>query len=229
MPLAVVLLALAPTGAWGVADVIKSANNDEFDQPTYHSDEGDLVQFQHTGGGSHNVTSTQFSGGECLFSSATISSGSTAVDGTQLLPSGTYPFVCTIHEPEMAAELVVRESGAPPPGPGPGPGPEEPGPEPGPGAGPLILHLAAKKQALKKKLKLFATASADSTLVSTGKAIKETTKQLAANQKTEVKAKLNRKARHRLEGKLDKKAGPRPRSTLRRAIKAALRPPTRSR
>jgi hypothetical protein len=69
MPLAVVLLALAPTGAWGVADVIKSANNDEFDQPTYHSDEGDLVQFQHTGGGSHNVTSTQFSGGERLFSS----------------------------------------------------------------------------------------------------------------------------------------------------------------
>ena len=90
MPLAVAFLALVPAGASAVADVIKSTNNNEFDQPTYSSDEGDLVRFQHSGGGPHNVTSTQFSGGERLFSSATIASGTTAVDGTQAsAPSST--------------------------------------------------------------------------------------------------------------------------------------------
>ncbi len=69
---------------------------------------------------------------------------------------------------------------APPPGP-----PSEPG-----SFAPLTLDLAAKKQELRKKIKFFATASADSTLVATGKAIKKTTKQLAANEKTKIKAKL---------------------------------------
>jgi hypothetical protein len=41
--------------------------------------------------------------------------------------------------------------------------------------------------------------------VADGKAIKETTKQLAANQETKVKATLTRKARRRLEEKLDKR------------------------
>jgi plastocyanin len=182
MPLAVVVLALAPTGAWGVADVIKSTNDNEFDRATYNSDEGDLVRFEHTGGGPHDVTSTQFSGGERLFSSATILSGTTAVDGTQSLPPGTYPFICTVHAPGMAAELVVRQSGTPPPA-------------------PLTLDLEARKQELRKKLKFSATASAASTLVATGKKIKETTTQLAADQETEVKAKLKRKALNRLEEK----------------------------
>jgi plastocyanin len=182
MPLAVVILALAPTGAWGLADVIKSTDSNEFDRATYNSDVGDLVQFQHTGGGPHNVTSTQLSGGERLFSSATISSGTTPVNGTQSLPPGTYPFICTIHAPGMTAELVVRESGAPPPA-------------------PLTLDLEARKQELRKKLKFFATASAASTLVATGNKIKETTTQLAADQETLVKAKLKRKALNRLEEK----------------------------
>jgi subtilisin family serine protease len=69
---------------------------------------------------------------------------------------------------------------------------------------PLTLDLGAKKQELKKKLKFFATASADSALVATGKAIKNTAKQLAANQKTKVKAKLKRAKRKRLAKKLDK-------------------------
>jgi plastocyanin len=199
MPVAVTFLALAPAGAWGVADVIKNSGN-SFDKPSYDSDEGDLVRFEHTGGAPHNVTSTQFSGGERLFSSATIKSGSTAVNGTESLSPGTYPFICTIHD-NMAAELVVRESAAPPPAPGPGPAPGEP--EPGPGPGPLTLELGAKKQELTKKLKFFATSSADSTLVAGG-SVKQTTVQLAADEKTKVKAKLNRSQRERLEEKLDR-------------------------
>jgi plastocyanin len=91
VPLAVVLPALAPAGASAVADVIKSTNNNEVDQPTYSSDEGDLVRFQHTGGGPHNVTSTQFSGGERLFSSDTISRG--GVPGGLAFQPGDVSFV----------------------------------------------------------------------------------------------------------------------------------------
>jgi hypothetical protein len=84
---------------------------------------------------------------------------------------------------------------APPPGP-----PSEPG-----SFAPLTLDLGGKKQKLRKKVKFSATATAASVLVATGKAIKETTKELAAGEKTKVKAKLKRKARNRLEEKLDKK------------------------
>ena len=54
---------------------------------------------------------------------------------------------------------------------------------------------------MKKKVKFFATASVASTLVAEGKKIKETTTQLAADQKSTIKAKLKRKARNRLEEK----------------------------
>ena len=74
-----------------------------------------------------------------------------------------------------------------------------------PGPAPFTLDLGAKKQRLKKKLKFFATASDDSTVVVTGKALTETTTELAANQKTKVKAKLKRKARKKLAKRLDRK------------------------
>jgi glucose/arabinose dehydrogenase len=70
---------------------------------------------------------------------------------------------------------------------------------------PMTLKLGAKKQPLRKKLKFFATASADSTLVARGKAVKETAKVLAANQKTTVKVKLKRAKRKRLQKRLDEK------------------------
>jgi hypothetical protein len=91
----------------------------------------------------------------------------------------------------------------PPPEP---PQPEPPPPEtPPPGSGPppeaLTLDLGAKKQTVKKNVKFSATASVASTLVAEGKKIKETTTQLAADQKTTIKAKLKRKARNRFEEK----------------------------
>jgi aldose sugar dehydrogenase len=74
------------------------------------------------------------------------------------------------------------------------------------GAGPaLTLDLVAKKQELKKRLKLFATASGDSMMVAEGKAIKDTTKALATNQTTKFKAKLKRRQAEKLERKLERK------------------------
>ena len=69
----------------------------------------------------------------------------------------------------------------------------------------LTLHLKAEKQGMSKRLRFFATASADSTLVARGKGIEETVEKLAANQRTEVNAKLNRSTRRRLQKKLEKK------------------------
>jgi len=186
IPLAVVSLALAPAGAWG-ADLISNSGN-SFDRSTYNSDEGELVYFQHTGGAPHDVTSDQGPG--ALFESETISGGTTPVNGTQSLPPGTFPFHCSVHPTQMKAVLVVRDTGAPGPNPGPGP--------------PLTLDLEAKKQELREKLKFFATATIASTLVAKGKAIRETTKRLAANQKTTVKAKLKPAKRRRLEEQLER-------------------------
>jgi Glucose / Sorbosone dehydrogenase len=69
----------------------------------------------------------------------------------------------------------------------------------------LALDLKAKNQTLNKKLTFLATASADSTLVARGKAIKKKTQELAANEKAKVKAKLKQAKRKRLANKLDKK------------------------
>ena len=91
LPLGVAVLVLAPAGAWGAADVIRNSGY-SFDRPTYYSDQGELVQYEHSGGSPHNVVSTQSSGGEPLFGSALISSGTTPVNGTELLAPGTYPF-----------------------------------------------------------------------------------------------------------------------------------------
>ncbi len=51
-----------------------------------------------TAGGPHNVTgSATGPDGKPIFESDTIGSGATAVRGTQYLPLGSYPFICTIH------------------------------------------------------------------------------------------------------------------------------------
>ena len=112
LPLGLVALALAPAGARGAADVIRNSGNN-FEEPTYYSDQGDLVQFEHTGGSPHDVVSTQSLDGSPFFESALISSGTTPVNGTELLAPGSYPFVCTIHT-GMNAELVVRSVEPPP-------------------------------------------------------------------------------------------------------------------
>jgi hypothetical protein len=88
-----------------------------------------------------------------------------------------------------------------PPQPQPPPPEQPPAGPPAPAPEALTLDLGAKKQRVKKKVKFSATATADSTLVVEGKKIKDTTTELAADQKTTVKAKLKRKALNRFEEK----------------------------
>jgi hypothetical protein len=80
-----------------------------------------------------------------------------------------------------------------------------PEPEPVQPVDPLSLELDAKKQELGKRLKIFATASSDSTLVAKGRSIKTRTQPLTADERTKVKAKLRRKQRRRLAERLNHK------------------------
>jgi plastocyanin len=84
-----------------------------FSKTSFNIDPGQVATYANAGDASHNVNaSSNGPDGEVLFSSDTISSGSTPVNGTQYLAPGSYPFFCTVH-PEMTAQLVVSGNGTP--------------------------------------------------------------------------------------------------------------------
>jgi hypothetical protein len=113
-------------------------------------------------------------------------------------PDGVFPWSAQFFPVSFIGAFQVVTTDPTPPEPPPNP---EPPPSGGPTPEPLTLDLKAKKQKVKKKVKFSATANIASTLVAEGKKIKETTTQLAANQKTTIKAKLKRKVRNRFEEK----------------------------
>jgi hypothetical protein len=113
-------------------------------------------------------------------------------------PDGVFPWSAQFFPFFYIGAFQVVTTDPTPPEPPPNPEPPPPG---GPPPEALTLDLGAKKQKVKKKIKFSATANVASTLVTEGKKIKETTTQLAANQKTTIKAKLKRKARNRFEDK----------------------------
>jgi plastocyanin len=104
---------LTPSSAFAVSQTIVGTGSDLFTQPSYTSDQGDLVQLQVTGS-THNATATTNGpDGGPLFKSATITGGTTPVNGTQFLGPGSYSFICTIHPSTMQATLVKQAVGAP--------------------------------------------------------------------------------------------------------------------
>jgi plastocyanin len=119
--LAVALIALGAMVYAGMAlaasDTIVAGPAESFSAPTYNTDQGEVVPFQNLGG-SHNVTARQNGpDGQTLFRTPTISGGTSAVNGTQYLPAGDYPFFCTVHPTTMSGTLHVTTNGAPQPRP----------------------------------------------------------------------------------------------------------------
>jgi plastocyanin len=115
--LAVALIALGAMACAGIAlaasDTIVAGPAESFSAPTYNTDQGEVVPFQDLGG-SHNVTARQNGpDGQSLFRTPTISGGTAAVNGTQYLPAGDYPFFCTVHPTTMSGTLHVSTNGAP--------------------------------------------------------------------------------------------------------------------
>jgi plastocyanin len=115
------LVAVGATVYAGVAlaasDTIVAGPAESFSAPTYNTDQGEVVPFQNLGG-SHNVTARQNGpDGQSLFRTPTISGGTAAVNGTQYLSAGDYPFFCTVHPTTMNGTLHVNTNGAPQPRP----------------------------------------------------------------------------------------------------------------
>jgi hypothetical protein len=109
-------------------------------------------------------------------------------------PTSTGPKQGTLSTGTGGPTAALTGNGVTPPTP-----PTPPTPAPAPPT--LELDLDAKKQELKKKLTFSATTNVDATLEAGG-SVKTTTKQLAAGEKTEVKAKLKGSKRAKLEDKL---------------------------
>ncbi len=79
-----------------------------FNPPSYTHDAGTIATMTWVAGGSHNVTgSANGPDGKPIMTSETIPSGATPVKGSQYLPIGSYPFVCTVHL-GMNGTLVVN-------------------------------------------------------------------------------------------------------------------------
>lgn len=110
-------LALAPA-ALGATDAIHASTGNAYTGATgpggaFQLDAGTRAQLVNDDpGAEHNVVATADGpDGRELFQSDLIGLGSTPVVGTEYLPAGRYPFVCTIHD-GMAGELEVSGEGA---------------------------------------------------------------------------------------------------------------------
>jgi len=109
------VLGLGAAVAWAAPATITAGPGNAFSAASYSHDAGTVAQFVNLGG-SHNVTANgKGPDGQALFRSATISGGTTPVNGSQYVAAGSYPFICTIHPTTMQATLNV--SGTPLPRP----------------------------------------------------------------------------------------------------------------
>lgn len=111
---ATVSSAIAAGSAFGVAQTIVASDPSVFTAATYTMDQGDRPTLQNTSSTIHNARARQNGpDGNDLFSTPTIGSGTTTLDGTQYLNTGTYAFQCTIHPLSMQANLSVSGLGTP--------------------------------------------------------------------------------------------------------------------
>ena len=103
--------------AFAASATIVGTGGDVYSPTDYNADQGEVSQLQVTGS-NHNVTARQNGpDGKALFRSATITGGTTAVNGTQFLSTGDYAFFCTIHPSTMSGTLHVSANGTPVPRP----------------------------------------------------------------------------------------------------------------
>lgn len=110
---AVAAALFAAGSAFAVAQTIVAADN-TFSLATYTMDQGDQPTLQNAGVNQHNATAVANGpDGKGLFTSPTIGAGTTTLNGTQYLTTGSYSFICTIHPSTMVATLAVSGNGTP--------------------------------------------------------------------------------------------------------------------
>jgi plastocyanin len=182
---------VAAGAAFAASQTIVGQATDTFSLPTYTTDQGEVDTLQVTGS-SHNATASgNGPDGKALFSSNTISGGTTPVNGTQYLTAGSYPFICTVHPTTMKATLVVTGNGTPVARPN------------------VTLRVASTKVAkvAKGKLLIEVTATTKSDNVSVEAKLgntslgKATGLNLAAGAKQTVVLRLNKAAKNKLRSR----------------------------
>ena len=104
-------------GAVGVGSAAETITADPacctYSKAEFQSNEGERPVYSGNGIDFHNVTAKgRGPDGGRLFRSRDIRGGTTPVEGAQYLPTGVYPFECTLHL-GMEATLVVGSDGAP--------------------------------------------------------------------------------------------------------------------
>ena len=110
---AVAAALFAAGSAFAASQTIVAADN-TFSLATYAMDQGEKPPFQNIGFNQHNATAAADGPDRRpLFSSPTIGPGSTVLQGTQYLTTGSYSFICTIHPTTMIATLAVSANGTP--------------------------------------------------------------------------------------------------------------------
>src|SRR5687768_900532 len=127
-----VLAAVLAAPATALADeTIVATTGTRYAATEYTIDQGEKLDFRNDdlSGPSHDVQST--ANGNVngrLFASEIIGQGKTSfVEGSQYLTTGSYEFICSLHN-SMKGTLIVNSAGAPKPRPGSTPTP--PGEEP---------------------------------------------------------------------------------------------------
>jgi plastocyanin len=115
--LAAAVVVLAVPAAAHAETVITAQTVWRFDAPTYTITAGDKVVFKNNdllSPGPHNVTSEGRLNGQPLFASGTGGFNTRfPVERADLMPAGSYPFLCTIHT-FMKGTLVVKPAPEPP-------------------------------------------------------------------------------------------------------------------
>jgi plastocyanin len=112
--LAAAIVAATAGSAFAAPATVTTTAANQFSAPSFDHDAGTVATLMHTGGASHSVVSVATApGGQPLFSSALISSGSTPINGTASLPAGDYAFYCGFHGPSMSSSLHITGTAAP--------------------------------------------------------------------------------------------------------------------
>lgn len=150
-----------PASALADKEIIASTGN-RYDASTYTMDQGEKLTFRNIDPiVEHDVTAVMTGDVKGhLFASDTIGQGMQFVEGSQYLTTGSYDFVCSVHESEMKAKLVVTANGTPTPRPGTGGAP----PPPPDTTKPVATISGPKSAAVKtlvKKRKIALTVGAD--------------------------------------------------------------------
>jgi len=190
---------IVPAAAQADKEIVAAAP-DTFTTPNVTMDQGEPLTFRNTDAvKSHDVVAEDIADGKPIFRSALIAQGTSFVEGSQFLKTGTYKFFCSIHS-NMQGTLNVTANGTPKPRPGATSGGDTPVGDTTPPAVTLNVGLL-RASTLRAARKLTLRVGSDEagavriSIRSKGKTIARLTSTIGAGTTKRLTVKLGRSAR----------------------------------